>query len=65
MPRDLRPLPSSQVRIELVPKFSHLLSNSLKFCFGGWAVGEMPQLLDILLQTIDLALPVTRFVNHS
>jgi hypothetical protein len=48
-----------------VPKFSHLLSNSFKFCFGGRAIGEMPQLIDILLQAIDLALPITRLVNHS
>ena len=38
--------------------------NPLQLRFGAGTVRHMPQLFDVLFQTVDLALPVTRFRDN-
>jgi hypothetical protein len=53
MTRDLRALPGSQVRIKLVAKFRDLLPDAFELRFGHWTVGELTQLFDVFLETLD------------
>src|SRR5262249_25498170 len=60
MPRNLRPLPRPQVRIEFAPKLQNFLLDPLQLRFLAIGLRKPPQLLDVPLQPLDFFLPLER-----
>ena len=56
MPRNLRSLPRTEVRIKLLAQLRHLLANPLQFRIGVFVAGQPPQIFHVLFQALDLAL---------
>src|SRR6267154_2713830 len=56
MPRDLRALPRSDMRVEFAPQLRHLLANALEFRVAVRTRRKVAQLLDIFFQAVDRAL---------
>src|SRR5437660_1508702 len=56
MPRDLRALPRSNMRVKFAAQFRHLLANALKLRVSVGTRRKVAQLLDIFFQAVDRAL---------
>src|ERR1700730_5686257 len=56
MPGDLRALPGTEVLVKLAAKLRNLLANALELRVSISAAGEMAQLLDFIIESVDLAL---------
>jgi hypothetical protein len=61
MPRNLCPLPRSEMRIKLMAELRDLLTNPLELHLSTGAIRQMAQFVHLFLEAIDLALPVARF----